>query len=514
MNGEKERDMAPRGRRRRPSPFYASRRVPHAITNAHARLRMAPLLPAVSLAACATLIAESPLLPSALRPTFSERAGRIGSHVSQKSQQVFFDDPGLDTLLIRLISRLGGRVSSLARTWLRLTIAVGADRDGRARIMLPLVPSGDYDSVMTWMLVAGTSVGLLRGGAVHTRLIVDSGPVPAHKTTGKGGSRLGAATATLPWPRPHETDSFPRWTQPPLGHPTPQFRRIGAPMTLSDLAADVDDLYWAGSYGQCVKIIRVGTQDKRRWVIILPGTDHIDFASTVNPADTETNIRESLGLASAMRVGVVEAAHQAMALEGLSPTEWASEPVLICGHSQGGMIAVGLAANSPDDVGLNVQAILAMGSPGRRFKIRPDVTMIAVEHDQDVIPSFDGAPARAPDHRVVVGRRLVRPRRDPLYYAHSSSTYTETVTQLERKVAVTPWGRLASTVTALRDFLPTEGEQTRVTFHDVWQEIVEPTTADTWDVFIDLDRQTPTHTAQTPRVTRTTQGGNGGPADQ
>ena len=90
--------------------------------------------------------------------------------------------------------------------------------------------------------------------------------------------------------------------------------------------------------------------------------------------------------------------------------------------------------------------------------MRPDVVTVAVTHDQDVMPSLDGSPDRAPDRRVTVGRSLVRPRTRPLYYAHSSSTYTETVRLLERKVRVTPWGRLASAMAALQDFLPAPGE--------------------------------------------------------
>ena len=113
---------------------------------------------------------------------------------------------------------------------------------------------------------------------------------------------------------------------------------------------------------------------------------------------------------------------------------------------------------------------------------------VSVYHDQDVMPSLDGSPDRAPDRRVTVGRSLVRPRTRPLYYAHSSSTYTETVRLLERKVRVTPWGRLASAMAALQDFLPTAGESPRVMHYEIWQDILTPTAESTWDTVATLER--------------------------
>ncbi len=242
--------------------------------------------------------------------------------------------------------------------------------------------------------------------------------------------------------------------------------------------------------GQTLKITRVGQDDRRRWILSLPGTAHMDFTSTANPADMEANIREMLGLASGIRVGAVAALHQAMRLDGVAEDALAKEPVLVCGHSQGGLIGVVLGSMDPTEAGVNVMGVLGSGAPARRIRMRPDVAMLAVAHDQDVVPSMDGSPDRAPDQRVRIGRKLVRPRKDPLYYAHSSATYTETVRQLERKVAVAPFGRVARTVRKLQDFLPTEGEPTRVTFYEVWQELVEPAESSRFDTFLKLDIDT------------------------
>lgn len=238
--------------------------------------------------------------------------------------------------------------------------------------------------------------------------------------------------------------------------------------------------------GNTVKITRVGEGEARRWLVSLPGTAHMDFESNANPADMESNIREMIGIESNMRSGLVMAIHDAMKRDGLNPQEYATEPVLICGHSQGGLIATVLASMNPKTAGLDVQAILATGAPARRYRIRPDVTMVSLAHDQDVIPSMDGTPARQADHRVTIGRKLVRPRRQPLYYAHSSATYTETARQLERMVKVNPWGRTASAVAALQDFLPQDDEVTRVMFYEIWQDVTTPTSFETFDPVVTL----------------------------
>lgn len=447
-------------RRRRPR-IYARRRVPQSYPPADARITLIPLLPVLLATGALGLVAEVDRLPEEWREAAREKSERLGADASERSQRIFFDEPGLDTLFVRGLAGAAGVLNRGISRALRVCIALDRGRGGpraeRARALLPLLPSRSYDALMTGMLTVSTAVGAMRGGAVHATLLRDSAN----------------AEGTLP---------------PRDGRPQAQLRRPNPPESLRDMCADIDDMYWSTTAGHTLKITRVGEGGARRWVLSLPGTAHTDFRSTENPADFESNIREMLGLESAMRVGAVKALHEAMALDGLAPEDFTKEPVMICGHSQGGMVAVALAALPPERAGVDVQAILATGAPARRIRIREDVTMVSVQHDQDVVPSMDGTPARAPDQRIHVGRSLVRPKTSPLYYAHSSATYTETVRHLERKVRVNPWGRLASAVATLTDFLPQAGEESRVFFFEVWQELLEPTRKDTTDAFVELDR--------------------------
>lgn len=444
--------------KRRPRQRYrAIRRVPQAYPGLYLRLKVAPVLPALAATVAVGALAEISALPEDVRSRARSLSDDMGTAISEKSQRIFFDTPGLDTLLIRSLSHVARRTATVGRAWARTVVAIGADRDGRMARMLPLIPRRGYDALMTGMLTIGTAVGALRGGAVHVALLRDS-------------------------------DADPAFQEPLPGHPEAQIRRVDAPALLSDMCADIDELYWSRTIGPAVKITRVGEGDARRWLLSLVGTESMTWRSTNNPADAETNIRLMLGLESAMSVGVVRALHAAMERDGVPTDRWKREPVLICGHSQGGIVAAALASVPADEAGVNVAGILSTGGPNRRIRVRPDVVTVAVYHDQDVMPSLDGSPDRAPDRRVTVGRSLVRPRTRPLYYAHSSSTYTETVRLLERKVRVTPWGRLASSMAALQDFLPTSGEPTRVMHYEIWQDILTPTSESTWDTVAALER--------------------------
>lgn len=93
------------------------------------------------------------------------------------------------------------------------------------------------------------------------------------------------------------------------------------------------------------------------------------------------------------------------------------------------------------------------GTPGRRRRIRPEVVMVSVAHDQDVIldgrrprplprsPRRSSANPCAPQEVAA----LLRPLLGDLH---------ETVRHLEGRSASCPRGRLASAVAALDDYLP------------------------------------------------------------
>ncbi|MDO5049124.1 MAG: alpha/beta fold hydrolase [Actinomycetaceae bacterium] len=441
-------------RQRRPLPgYYPARRIPETMWLGDAVDVLAPLVAAVGVNSLVALVGERAPLPPQLSARIRAFAHAQGDEILEEAQRRFFDNPGLDTLVIQAVTRWWKLPVALGRVYLRGRIVLGLDPSGVAAKTLPRIPRRDYESLMASYLAIGTAIGWFRGGTVGVHL----------------------------WYRDGKKFELPE------GHPTPHVRRLDAPRTLVDMAADIDDMYWAETTGQVVKITRVGQGQRRRWLISLPGTDHVDPHSTPNPADSETNVREVLGLRSAVYVGVVNALRHAMASEGVSPRDMTREPVVIMGHSQGGMIALSLLDRHPREV--NVRGVVTMGTPGRRMRVPRDVAVLALEHDQDIVPSMDGRPRRQTNDRVVVGRRLNRPRTGPLWYAHSSATYTETMQLTQRRAQVSPESKIGRVVARMQPYLPQDGEDTSVFVYEIVQELLSgknPTMRDTISVFGDV----------------------------
>lgn len=437
--------------------YYPLRRVPQNVPRSALWRQLTPLVWPLTRSSLWSLVASAMPRKLTIRGLLDEKADRVGAEAVEKAQRIYFNSPGLDTLTVRSLSRIGKTVMRGTQNTMIRRISLGLDHDGEMRKQLPLLPRTGYDSLMIGMLAVGTALGYFRGGPVKSLIWWDS------------------------------ADEDPRKRRElPDGHPYPLARRFGVPQSLGDLAADIDDLYWAEAYGLPIKITRVGQGADRRWLVSLPGTYHMDPESQPNPADIESNIREELNIPSAARVGLVAAVRSAMYADGVESEDMVNERVLIVGHSQGGIIAAALAAAEPKDVGFTVDAAITLGAPARRLKVRDDVNMLALEHDQDVIPSMDGTPRREADQRVVVKRKLNIPKRNPLFYAHSSSTYTETLLGAEVRNSVAKWGRASEVLEALQQYLPKPGEQTRVTQHYAWQELVEPQKRSTFDAYVDI----------------------------
>lgn len=419
-----------------------ARRHPHRVPGGVLWWRLLPLFPAVVKEAAVGL--ASKIVPS---QTLFERTDEQREHTRQRAQQIYFRYPGLDTLTVRRLAKAGRRAAEFAALYLRSRVTFGLDGDGRSKKNLGLLPTTGYETLMVGGLVAGRTFGFLRPGILQKALWWDSGRTPR--------------------------------MQLPPGHPEPKIRRFDMPRSLGDLAADIDDMYWAQAWGAPVKVIRVGpaaeavqqrARDGRRWIVVIPGTDHPEFESQQNPADTEANMEEELNIPSDMRLGVIRAVRDAMRQDGLGEEEMLGERVMAVGHSQGGIIAAALASVPLKDVGFDVDRVLTMGAPARRFKLRPGVKMVAIEHLQDIVPALDGTPRVDVDQRVTFTRRLTMPINDPLYYAHSSATYTDTVRQLEKRVRVVPWGRLPETVLHLQEYLLNEDAPSRMFQYYVWRD--------------------------------------------
>jgi hypothetical protein len=135
-----------------------------------------------------------------------------------------------------------------------------------------------------------------------------------------------------------------------------------------------------------IEVQTVTTGDGRVVHIVnLPGTD--DLATLPTTADEDvrdlgTNLDLVAGEVDDYQQGIL----QAMAEAGIG----ADEPVLIVGHSQGGMEAVAIAAG---DSGFAVTDVVTAGSPTAQVGGYPTgVNVLSIEQHGDLVPLLDGEP--------------------------------------------------------------------------------------------------------------------------
>lgn len=126
-----------------------------------------------------------------------------------------------------------------------------------------------------------------------------------------------------------------------------------------------------------------GPDGQVRHVVYLPGTDDLGTLPWTQDSDVRdmaTNYLLLAGESNAYQDGVVAALEQA----GVQP----DEPVLLVGHSQGGMTAAALLAQgSPYDV----THVVTAGSPTAHLDGFPAGThVVSLENHGDVVPLLDG----------------------------------------------------------------------------------------------------------------------------
>ena len=190
------------------------------------------------------------------------------------------------------------------------------------------------------------------------------------------------------------------------------------PRGVSDLLAGVASCYPdAGVPPGSVRVEGVAAPDGHRaWVVEIPGTQEWSPRAGRNPADLTADVAALGGASTAAAATVV----RALELAGARP----SEPVLLAGHSLGGMLAAALAADPAFTRRFRVTHVVAAGSPLAGYPVLPGVSVLALEHDDDLVPALDGAPdPDRPDWITV--RRSPRRGRSPAA-AHDSLAYAET----------------------------------------------------------------------------------------
>ena len=223
-----------------------------------------------------------------------------------------------------------------------------------------------------------------------------------------------------------------------------------APATVAELLSDVGSHYpAAGGAPGTVGIERLDHPDgARTWVVAIPGMQTGAFGWGSNPMDNATNVRLMAGAANDGMALVARALEQAGARPG--------EPLLLAGHSQGGMVAMALAGDPAFRARYRVAAVLTAGSPVATMSALPGVAVLHLENDQDLVPAVDGEAPPARGNRTTAVRDLGASSdpadriaaRDP-GAAHDIDTYVRTARAVSAAGApsVRAWEARAAEVT-------------------------------------------------------------------
>jgi len=155
-----------------------------------------------------------------------------------------------------------------------------------------------------------------------------------------------------------------------------------------------------GLDGGRVRVVEVSAGDGgSAWVVVVPGTQEWSPRPAANPFDLTTDLRAMTGDQTLAAAGVAAALARARASSRRST---ASDPVLLVGHSQGGILAAGLAADPGFRQDHRVTHVLTTGSPVALLPVPSGVRVLSIEHGDDPVPRLDLTPNPASGSWVTV----------------------------------------------------------------------------------------------------------------
>jgi len=188
-------------------------------------------------------------------------------------------------------------------------------------------------------------------------------------------------------------------------------RDLSAPGSLEQLLDNLG-LTNTGADGE-IDIQRIGEGDDARYIVNLPGTD--SWGDDPGDArDLTGNLQLVAGQDTAYTRGIMEA----MAAAGIPP----GAPVMLVGHSQGGMAAAHLAADPDFQSGYDVQHVVTAGSPTAQVPHVPSNTqMLSLENSGDLVPLTDGEDNPDEPNRTTV---VFDGRTGSIGENHSMDTYS------------------------------------------------------------------------------------------
>jgi hypothetical protein len=144
-----------------------------------------------------------------------------------------------------------------------------------------------------------------------------------------------------------------------------------------------------------IEIQTIDGPDGVRHIVYLPGTDDmttLPWTQDDDVRDLPTDLLLMSGHGNSYQQGILDA----MAAAGIGP----HDPVLLVGHSMGGMEATAILGQGSD---FHVTHVVTAGSPTAQVPGFPTGThVLSLEHQGDVVPLTDGAPNHESVEQVTV----------------------------------------------------------------------------------------------------------------
>ncbi|MBM6404942.1 hypothetical protein JQN72_11885 [Phycicoccus sp. CSK15P-2] len=167
--------------------------------------------------------------------------------------------------------------------------------------------------------------------------------------------------------------------------PAPVPATLGGPADLVALGHGLD--------GGRVRVVEVAAPDGGpAWVVVVPGTQEWSPRPGTNPYDLTSDVRAVTGDATLAAAGAAAALDRARAAARRAGRGGPDDPVLLVGHSQGGIHAAALAADPAFTARHRVTHVLTSGAPVGVFPVPEDVRVLSVEHVDDPVPRLDLTP--------------------------------------------------------------------------------------------------------------------------
>lgn len=271
--------------------------------------------------------------------------------------------------------------------------------------------------------------------------------------------------------RPVAGDPIPVGVGDPGSLDANQRGNTPVPATISDVLATTNMAYGdQGKPGTPDTGVRITMVEKPgeppAYIISIPGTTRWLPDGAANPTDLTGNLELAGGNLST----AAEAVRLAMENAGIPE----GSPVMLSGHSQGGMIAAALASDAGFTDRFNVTNVVTFGSPVDSAPIPPSIDVLALQHAGDPVPKVDLADATAWPGGIVSttqdnGAAIVtmpNPAGDPgiagINY-HDGSAYVESTANHEAGGPIAQYSQQQST----QRFLTTDAGQVSSTVSNV-----------------------------------------------